>query len=185
MKSLKVYVAGKVSKESSFGTHYWRDDFCSELHKLSGIKIICIDPTKSGIDQNNKEMVFGGDAFMIKQCDVFIVYLSDDISIGGSQEILIAKYFNKPVIGLAKKGGKFNGSKRVFFGQEINNYKDPFVYTTCDIVTEDVDGVAKALNKINKIKVKQINIIDKLSNEFEIKHLINHSYIKRITKHVE
>ncbi len=185
MKSLKVYVAGKVSKESSFGTHYWRDDFCNELQKLSGIKIICIDPTKSGIDQNNKEMVFGGDAFMIKQCDVFVVYLSDDISIGGSQEILIAKYFDKPVIGLAKKGGKFNGKKRVFFEQEIKNYKDPFVYTTCDVVAEDVDGVAQALKKIDRIKIKQINIIDRLSKEFENKHLFSHSYIQSIAKHVE
>lgn len=183
--SMKIYVAGKVSKEPSFGTHYWRDDFCNELQKLSGIKIICIDPTKSGIDQNNKEMVFGGDAFMIKQCDVFVVYLSDDISIGGSQEILIAKYFDKPVIGLAKKGGKFNGSKRVFFGQEIKNYQDPFVYTTCDIVAEDIDGVARALNGIDQIKVKQINIIDKLSREFEEKHLINQTYIKSITKKTE
>lgn len=138
---MKVYIAGKISKNSVFGTHDWRDKFCEELEKLSGVKLESLDPTKAGTNQNDPQVVFGGDSYLISQCDVVIVYLSDDISIGGSQEILIAKYFKRPVIGLARHGGKFNGADKEYFGKIVKNYKDPFVFTTCDIVRETIGGV--------------------------------------------
>lgn len=166
MKSLKVYVAGKVAKESVFGTHYWRDGFCDALSELSGIKLINLDPTAAPVDQNTPEKVFGTDAAMIKKADVLIAYLSDDISVGCSQEILIAKYFGKPVIALAPHGGKFNGASREYFGKVIHGYKDPFVFTTCDVVCSDVEALAKAIKTIDTIKPKTIDIIRNLAKKY-------------------
>jgi hypothetical protein len=156
---MKVYIAGKISKDSIFNTHDWRDSFCEELEKLSGVELENLDPTKIGTDQNNPQLVFGGDSYLISQCDVLIVYLSDDISIGGSQEILIGKYFKKPVIGLARFGGKFNGSDKEYFGKIVKNYKDPFVFTTCDVVCKTVEEVAESLKTINNILPKTLEII--------------------------
>jgi len=164
MKKLKIYVAGKVSKESGFGTHHWRDDFIDQLENLSGLKFEHLDPTKITGDQNNPALVFGADAKMISDCDVMVVYLSDDISVGGSQEILIAKYFKKPVIGLAPRGGKFNGGKKEMFGQKIENYRDPFVFTTCDVVCDDINQVAETLKKLDSITPKTIDIIHDLAD---------------------
>ena len=109
---IKVYVAGKMSKHSHFGSHTWRDDFLQEINKLTSLKFISFDPTRASKDYADPEMVFGSDVHMISQVDVLIVYFSDDISVGGSQEILIAKYLKKPVIGLAPLGGKFNGGTK-------------------------------------------------------------------------
>src|SRR5438309_1306983 len=120
---MKVYIAGKISKDSIFGTHDWRDNFCEKLEKLSKLELENLDPIKAGTNQNDPQLAFGGDSYLIPQCDVLIVYLSDDISIGGSQEILIAKYFKKPVIGLARHGGKFNGADKEYFGKLVKNYK--------------------------------------------------------------
>ncbi len=156
---MKVYIAGKISKDSIFGTHDWRDNFCEELEKLSGLKLQNLDPTKTGTDQSDSMLVFGADSYLISTSDVLIVYLSDDISIGGSQEILIAKYFNIPVIGLARHGGKFNGADKEYFGKIVKNYKDPFVFTTCDIVCKTVEEVAIALKDIKSIKPKTLGII--------------------------
>lgn len=156
---MKVYVAGKVSKDSVFGRHDWRDEFCAELERLSGLKIANLDPTKTSISQSDPELVFGADCHLISGCDVMVVYLSDDISVGGSQEILIAKYFGKPVIGLAPYGGKFNGATKEFFGEKIPNYRDPFVFTTCDIVCKDTQEVADALKRLGTIKSKNLDII--------------------------
>ncbi len=156
---VKIYVAGKISKNSVFGTHYWRDDFCSELEKLSGIKLKNLDPTKSGTDPSDSMLVFGCDSYLISQSDVLIVYLSDDISIGGAQEILIAKYYKIPVIGLARHGGKFNGADKEYFGRVVKNYKDPFVFTTCDIVCKTIEEVADALRGIQNIQPKSLEII--------------------------
>jgi hypothetical protein len=158
---LKIYVAGKVSKESVFGTHYWRGNFCKELAKLSGLEIHNLDPVDLEVDQGNPQQIFGGDCHLISQSDVLIVYLSDDISVGGSQEILIAKYFKIPVIGLAPHGGKFNGSTKEFFGKVITNYKDPFVFSTCDVVCATVEEVAETLKKLKAIKPKTLDIIPK------------------------
>lgn len=156
---MNVYVAGKISKDSVFGTHDWRENFCSELERLSGLHIENLDPTKSGTDQNDAMLVFGADSYLISQSDVLVVYLSDDISIGGSQEILIAKYFGIPVIGLAKHGGKFNGSDREYFGKIVKDYKDPFVFTSCDIVCKTIEEVAEALMTAKNIVPKTLDII--------------------------
>jgi hypothetical protein len=171
---IRVYVAGKVSKNSVFGTHDWRDDFCRELARLSGREVMSLDPTKSGADQNDPMQTFGCDAYMIKSCDVLVVYLSDDISIGGSQEILLAKYFDKPVIGLAPHGGKFNGSDKEYFGKVVKNYRDPFVFTTCDVVCKDVEEVAAALAEFEKIKPKKLDVIDE-AMEYYSKHFLAES----------
>ncbi len=178
-KPLKVYIAGKVSKDSVFGTHHWRDEFCRVLEKLSKIKLTNIDPTKSGVDQVDPESVFGADALMIHRADVIIVYLSDDISVGGSQEMLIAKYFKKPLIGLAPFGGKFNGSTKEYFNKKVDNYKDPFVFSTCDVVCKDIEEVGEALVNITNIKPKDITLIDDLVKQFENQGLKGSSYISK------
>jgi hypothetical protein len=166
---VKVYLAGKVRKDSSLGTHYWRDDFIKKLQELSGLKLESLDPVKTQVDQANPALVFGADSYLISQADVLVVYLTDDISVGGSQEILIAKYFEKPVIGLAPRGGKFNGSKKELFGKTIEDYKDPFVFTTCDVVCATIEEVARQLKNIDKIQPKTLNIIKDLAKLYSDK----------------
>lgn len=169
-KEIKVYVAGKMSKHSHFGDHTWRDDFLQEISGLTGLKFISFDPTRASKDYTDLEMVFGSDVHMIANVDVLITYFSDDISVGGSQEVLIAKYLKKPVIGFAPRGGKFNRGTKEVAGQIIKNYKHPFVYTTCDVVCGDIEEVADALKNLDKIKPKTIRIIDRAMERFSKKH---------------
>ena len=159
--AMKLYIAGKVSKDSSFGKHHWRDTFCAELERLSGLKMIHNDPL--GIDENPEDLegIFSKDVELINKSDCVVVYLSDDISVGGSQEILIAKYLNKAVIGLAPYGGKFNGESREMNGKFIKNYKDPFVFTTCDVVCGTIEEVAESLKTILDKAPKGIDLIDR------------------------
>lgn len=160
MSKVRVYIAGKVSKDSQFGTHHWRDEFCKKLQRLSGRALINLDPLNGQGGITDPAEIFKKDCKLINKADVFLVYLSDDISVGGSQEILIAKYFSKPVIGFAPIGGKFNGSRREMLGVVIENYKDPFVFSTCDVVCGTVEEVATALREFEKIKPKNITLVD-------------------------
>lgn len=176
MKRLKVYVAGKMSGHSHFSSYAWRDDFLKEISNLSGLKFISYDPTKASKDYSDPEMVFGSDIHMISQVDVVIVYLSDDISVGGSQEILIAKYLKKPVIALAPRGGKFNGSAKEVANQMIEDYKHPFVYSTCDVVCDDIQSVAEALKNLDNITPKTIKIIEQANDKFSKRHLKDKLY---------
>jgi hypothetical protein len=158
---LKIYVAGKVSKDSHFGKHHWRNEFVVELEKLSGLKLENLDPLQIEEDGMSPQEIFAKDCQLINQADVFVVYLSDDISVGGSQEILIARYLRKPVVGLAPLGGKFNGAQREMFGTLIENYRDPFVFSTCDVVCGTIEATAEALQRVSKIKSKGMAIIDR------------------------
>ena len=160
MKKLKVYVAGKVSKNSHFGKHHWRDDFCVELQRLSGVKLENLDPLKAQTGAMDYRRIFANDCQLINEADVVIVYLSDDISVGGSQEILIARYLHKPIIGLAPRGGKFNGARREMLGEMIADYKDPFVFSTCDVVCGSIEEVATALKGAKLLKSRGLSIID-------------------------
>jgi len=144
---MKIYIAGKVKKDSSFGTHYWRDAFTEKLSSISGLDIQCIDPLGDESENDSPQEIFAKDCRLIRECDVFVVYLSDDISVGGSQEMLIARYFRKPVFGLAPLGGKFNGATREMYGKLITDYKDPFVFATCDVVCDTIETLAEELKK--------------------------------------
>jgi nucleoside 2-deoxyribosyltransferase len=159
MSELKVYIAGKVSKESVFKTHHWRDDFCRKIEELSGYKLENLDPLKSETSSDPKD-IFVKDCKLINQSDIVIVCLSDDISVGGSQEILIARYLGKPVIGLAPFGGKFNGCRKEMLGKVIENYQDPFVFSTCDFVCGTIEEVAQTLQAASIHASSKLRIID-------------------------
>jgi nucleoside 2-deoxyribosyltransferase len=170
---LKVYVAGKVSPSSSLGTSCWRDGFCRELSEKSGIEIINLDPTKGDIDQNDAELVVGRCCRMIREADIVIANLTDDISVGGSQEMLIAKRFEKPLIGIAPRGGKFNKESKEMFGRVYADYLDPFVKVACDAVAEDIDGCARLVKEIahGQRKAKGLDALDRALEYYERRHL--------------
>ncbi|MBI4159852.1 hypothetical protein HY504_01665 [Candidatus Wolfebacteria bacterium] len=178
-KMLKVYTAGKINPNSIFGTHDWRDDFCRELEYQSGVKLINLDPAKAkGLNQNDAELVFGRDAFMIQSADLVIVYLSDDISVGGSQEMLIAKYYKRPLVGIAARNGKFKSDKKKIFGKVYKNHTDPFVKTSCDAVVETLDELAKIIKNFPaKGKIKDISLIDKANVYYKKKFYHRDKYL--------
>ena len=178
MDKLKVYVAGKVSPNSIFGTHDWRDSFCGRLSEIIGIKIINLDPTKSDkmfdLDENNTRLIFGRDCYMIKSADIVIVNLTDDISVGGSQEMLIAKYFSKPLIGISPRNGKFNKEEKEILGKVYKNWVHAFVHIPCDALAENIDEVAVHIKKIissNDLSIKSLSIIDE-----NIKYYLKNHY---------
>jgi nucleoside 2-deoxyribosyltransferase len=179
---IKIYVAGKMSAHSGYKTHNWRDDFLKEIAKLSGLSFISYDPVNTTKDYTDPEIVFGSDVHMISQVDIVVVYLTDNISVGASQEILIAKYYSKPVIALARPGGKFNQKSKEVAGEVIKNFKHPFVYSTSDIVCANEQEVADALLNLDSMKVKNINIIDIANKKFTQKHSQTNLYKTKVIK---
>jgi len=175
MKKLKLYIAGKVNPESVFGTHNWRDNFCKEISEKSGYEIINLDPTKSSdnfeLNEKDDQLIYGRDCFMIQSADLVIVNLTDDISVGGSQEMLIAKYFGKPLIGLAPKGCKFNVAEKIIYGNKYNDYVNPFISIPCDEVVENIDEIVEVLKTKLDILLKNpktINVLDDAINYYKL-----------------
>jgi hypothetical protein len=180
VKTLKIYVAGKVKDDSVFGRHDWRDNFVEKLHELTGIDFINFDPTLTEFQESDPKVLFASDVHMISEVDLVIAYLTDDISVGGSQEILIAKYFAKPVIALAPTGGVFNGGTKIVGGRKITDFKHPFVFSTCDVVCGNVGEVAEAIKHLDKITTKDIHLIKQANEYFKNEHLADSGYIQRL-----
>lgn len=157
----QLYIAGKISKESSFGKHHWRDEFCAKLQELNGMQLTHLDPLADEKGIQTSRDIFKKDCELIAKCDVFVIFLSNDISVGGSQEILVARYFNKPVIAYAPYGGKFNNATREMFGKVVTDYKDPFVFSTCNKVCGTIEEVAEELKSYKSI---QLESLDELLN---------------------
>ncbi|MFA6099868.1 MAG: hypothetical protein WC750_03225 [Patescibacteria group bacterium] len=188
MQKLKVYVAGKVSPNSVFGRHDWRGGFCAKLAELSGLEIVNLDPTQSSgdfnLDENDARLILGRDCFMINLADVVIVNLTDDISVGGSQEMLIAKYFQKPLVGIAPKGGKFNKAEAEIRGKIFKDWVHPFVAVPCDAIVEDIEGVAEYIKSfLTKVTepIKDLSILDEAAAYYLEKHHKNDDFINKIS----
>ncbi len=159
MKTIKVYVAGKVRPDSNLGPN-WREEFCEKIGNLCGTTIINVDCTSRKALPFDARMVFGRDCFLISKSDLVIVNLTDDTSVGASQEMIIAKYFNKPLIGIAKEGGKFINKQYNDFGR-IVDYVHPFVLATCDAVVRDEAEAAEWIRQhYGKEKPKGIECIE-------------------------
>ena len=178
---LKIYFAGKVTPASLLGEH-WRDKICSYLAQELEIEIINLDPTqKTGdfnLNQNNSRLVFGRDCFMIKSADLVVAFLSDDISVGGSQEMLIAKYFNKPLVGIAPREGKFNKTVNKIDGKTYHNWMHPFVSVPCDKIVEDTAGLVRFIRRHQWTENnKTLSIIDNSINYYQKEFLVKDSYL--------
>ncbi|MDP3964332.1 MAG: hypothetical protein Q8Q20_01570 [bacterium] len=165
MKKLLTYVAGKVSPDSVFGRHDWRDEFCAELTRMTGFEIINLDPIKGrgdfGLNENDSKLVFGRDCYMIRSADLVIVNLTDDISVGGSIEMLVTKHYHKPLIGIARQEGKFRKAKKEIRGRVFENYTDPFVATVCDSLVGNIQEAATWIKHYvaNPVPIKDLSIL--------------------------
>ncbi|MBI2578380.1 MAG: hypothetical protein HYW26_01580 [Candidatus Aenigmarchaeota archaeon] len=174
-RKIKIYVAGSIT-EPEEGAHDWRDSLCKKLTEKTGFEIINLDPSKyhdgSYFDDNNERFVVGRDAFMIKSADIVIVNLADDIGIGASQEMLIAKHFKKPLIGIAPKGGRFNRHEKKIMGKVFRDWIHPFVKLTCDKVAADADEAASFIVEFfsSGAKAKDISIIEEALKYYEKEH---------------
>src|SRR5882724_5741774 len=145
MRLLKVFFAGKVDPLSSHASPLWRDEASEQLNRsLKHYRVV----DSSLVDHRNQMIVekslpvavlFSQSCYYIRHSDVLVVNLTDDISVGGSQEIFIAKQFGIPVIGIAQRGGKFNRLKYELNGKTYWNWLHPFVAGLCDLVVNDIE----------------------------------------------
>ena len=79
---------------------------------------------------------------MIREADLVIVNLTDDISVGGSQEMLIAKHYGRLLVGIAPWGGKFRQREKEILGNVYHDWIHPFIEVPCDVLFETIEELA-------------------------------------------
>lgn len=98
--------------------------------------------------------MFGHDLFLIKQANLVIVNAEVPIGIGTAQEMILARYFRKPVVSISPRGTFYSPFKEKVNGKEVNNWRHPFLNTLSDWIVEDVKEIKPIL--MEKLKNKKI-----------------------------
>ncbi len=166
-----VYLAGKVRKGSEIQhSSDWRKFYTRSLARKD---INFLTPEYSKEDNSNSLLVFGRDSTIIKNSDLVVVDASRKLGVGTAQEILISKYYNKPVlIVIPKNSAHRKTTLKMHNNQTIKDWINPFIVETVDFI---VDDHLTAINNINNIETlivknntKGIDIINKSVSAFEL-----------------
>ena len=159
-QSLKIYLAGSVPKGDRETKNFmnWRLEYADVIRKVIP-NAEFIDPFERGdFDESDFMAVFGADCRHIKNCDLVVINGEDRLGVGTSQELVIAKYFKKPVITILPKDTHHRRSNLEFRGQIIEDWIHPFIFAFSDLILEKTDDLNKV--DLQKIKPKDISIID-------------------------
>lgn len=160
-----VYLAGKVPKDVKEVNSYndWREGFQEKCSELSDIKIEFLNPNQGDWSMPMNKY-FGRDVEMIKKSDAIVMDGTVRMGAGTAQEILIAKYYNKPVILVCPKNSHYDRIIKTKNGESVH-YQHPFLIETVDLIVRSFEQAAKALiehfNKNKIINPKSIDLIEK------------------------
>ena len=139
----------------------WKKEYKEKLARIEDVEFIDGDEWK---DETRPLELVGHDLSMIKNADLVIVNAENKLGAGTAQEIVVAKYFKKPVISVLPKNFHHRRSGVVFNGVKIDDWIHPFILTFSDTVVEDIEACVRWIEKFrkspNETKVKDITIID-------------------------
>src|SRR3989344_193717 len=99
---LKICLLGSIPKGDEIRKSWrdWKINYKNSLSKIDGIEFVDGDAWK---EEEKSFLVFGHDSYLIKSSDIIIVNAEAKLGAGTSQEMIIAKYFSKPVITVLPK----------------------------------------------------------------------------------
>ena len=173
---MKIYLAGSIPKGDRVrGVWYdWRRRYQEVLTTISDVEILNADDLK---DETNSFKVFGHDALMIKRADIVIVNAEKEIGkgigVGTAQEMVIAKYFARPVLTVVPKDTHHRRSDVVFHGVLIHDWIHPFIDTFSDFTADSIENcigwIQKYRSHRKRARIKDITIID-MGREYFLEH---------------
>lgn len=160
---MKIYLAGKVPKGSELDSPSdWRQQYSATLQQIPGFELL--SPESPSLDHSRPFLVFGYDCYLIQKADVIIVNASLKLGVGTAQEMLIAKYFYKPVICVLPKDTHHRRTNLRMPSGIVAEWIHPFVFSTSDLIVEGIgDAVGWLLNYEQfpqKYDIKGIQVID-------------------------
>jgi hypothetical protein len=161
--ALKICLLGSIPKgdDTRKGWTDWKKRYVEQLSQIGDVEFVDGDAWK---DETKPVLVFGHDANLIKTSDVIIINAENKLGAGTSQEMVIAKYFSKPVITILPKNTHHRRSNIVFNGTTIADWIHPFLFHTSDLIVENIGEANRWIKEYqldfkNK-KIKNIAIID-------------------------
>jgi nucleoside 2-deoxyribosyltransferase len=163
---MKIYLAGSVPKGAEEEKEFvnWRLRYKTVLEKIFAAEFIF--PGAGDMDESDFLLIVGKDSRSIKHADLVIINAEERLGVGTAHEMIIAKYFKKPVVTVLPKNSYHRRANVTFQGKyHVEDWMHPFVHTFSDFIVETPAEIATIKNRISSEPVKDISIID---------HAINH-----------
>ncbi len=157
---MKIYLAGSVPKGDEEVKNFddWRSRYKKSLQNFFDADFI--EPYHKDLDESDFLAVVGQDCRHIKESSLVIVNAEAKLGVGTSQELVIAKYFKKPVVVVLPKETYHRRSNVNFHGKIVEDWIHPFIFTFSDFIIENIDEIEKIKDKIFSFSIKDISIID-------------------------
>ena len=163
---MRIYLAGSVPKgdEEAKGFDNWRGRYKKILQEFFDADFI--EPYHRELDEGDFLAVVGQDCRHIKDCALVIVNAEEKLGVGTAQELVIAKYFSKPVISVLPKDTHHRRSNVVFHGKTVEDWIHPFIFAFSDFIVENVNEIEKIKDKVFSSAAKDISVIDEAVRHF-------------------
>jgi len=172
--SLKICLLGSIPKGDDVRKKWidWKTDYKKKLSTIDNVEFTDGDAWR---DETKPFLVVGHDSYTIKMSDIIIVNAENKLGAGTAQEMVIAKYFSKPVVTVLPKNTHHRKSNIIFDGKLINDWIHPFIFTISDLIVEKipdaVSWIQEYQRKPNNKMIKDISIIDDAIEAYK-----NHSH---------
>ncbi|MFZ2193366.1 MAG: hypothetical protein WAV31_03920 [Candidatus Moraniibacteriota bacterium] len=163
----KIALLGSIPKGDDARKEWidWKTNYKKVLSQLENVEFVDGDAWK---DETKPFLLFGNDLSMIKTSDIIIVNaekkIGRGIGVGTAQEIMVAKYFSKPVIIILPKNTHHRRSNITFDNTQISDWISPFLLSTSDLVAETIHEslfwIKEYIKHPKNKKIKNISIID-------------------------
>jgi len=157
----EIYLAGSVPKGDKDQKAFvnWRIKWGEALTKIFKDAQI-IDPYDKNLDERDPLLVIGTDFEYIKKASLVVINAQEKIGAGTAMEMVVAKYFKKPVVTIIPKNTHRRRSNVIFHGELIEDWIHPFILAFSDFIVESVEEIEEIKEQVNNCKVKDITVID-------------------------
>ena len=160
---LKICLLGSIPKgdDERKGWTDWKTKYKTVLSQLDDVEFVDGDDWK---DETKPLLLFGHDANLVKTSDIIIVNAESKIGAGTAQEMVIAKYYSRPVITILPKNTHHRRSNIMFDGTLVNDWVHPFLLNMSDLIAETIEDASGWIMEYRadpkSKKIKNISIVD-------------------------
>lgn len=170
MKAIKIALLGSLPKGDEVRKDWvdWKVTYETAIKKkIPGAKFIHGDTIS---DNAGAIMVVGHDLAQVKQADICVVDARTKVGAGTAQEMVLAKYFDKPVVAIIPKGTHHRKTDVMFHGVLMDEWIHPFLRVSSDHVAESIEAaaewIADYIASPQKYQIKNLTVFDHAIDKF-------------------
>lgn len=167
---MKIALLGSIPKGDAMRENWidWKIEYIDVISReIPEVEFIHGDAIS---DSAGAEMVVGHDLLQVRDADICVVDARSKIGAGTAQEIVIAKYFHKPVVIVIPKNSHHRKSDITFHGSVVDEWIHPFLEISTDFVAESVEDAAgwiKKYSALPRLPTKDISVFEQAIASYE------------------